>query len=470
MKPVVTITFIFYFGFAFSQNRITHYEYWFNTNYQARVHTNITPAVQVQFQGAFSTATLSDGLHQLNLHFGDDSGRYSTTLSRYFYRRTPANVATARVDSYQYWVDDQMGAAVTETVAPSGVFTLNAAIDVATLPPGLHLFHIRFRDNTRLWSMPVSHFFYKQPFSVGTGQNGVAAFQYWFDNGFDLAVTENLSGLEQVNFSKAISAALPQGGLHILHTRFKDALGQYSSVQSKMVYINPLSSNAATNGLTRMQYWFDDNVQLRQEKSYGGEQLLVIDENLGTSQLQEGIHRLNLRIGDTTGHWSTTLSSFFYKFDNGIITNNMITGYRYWFNNQTPAEMVEHTVPNQQVFTLNTEIDLGCLTGGVNRIHLQFRDKRQLWSTGITDTITVQPPAGNIYRFTGNGNWSNPANWQNNYMPSPDVPFCKEVIIDHAAGGACILDVPVTILKNSKITVLPGKHLVVSQNLRINIK
>jgi hypothetical protein len=69
------------------------------------------------------------------------------------------------------------------------------------------------------------------------------------------------------------------------------------------------------------------------------------------------------------------------------------------------------------------------------------------------------------YTFTGNGNWSNAANWANNAIPPATVTDGKEVIIDHSEGGECIMDVPVTMAPGSKLTVKPGKRLRIAGNL-----
>ena len=109
---------------------------------------------------------------------------------------------------------------------------------------------------------------------------------------------------------------------------------------------------------------------------------------------------------------------------------------------------------------------MGCLASGDNRIQLQFRDSAGQWSAPLTDTINVTPPANKTFRFTGNGNWSNAANWLNNAMPAPDAPSCREIIIDHVAGGKCILDIPQHLLKNAKLTVLPNKWLVIPSDIK----
>jgi hypothetical protein len=403
----------------------------------------------------------------LHLRFGDDSGRYSNTLSQFFIRRTPATSASGQINAYQYWIDNQFGTNVLKAVTPVSTFNLNAAFNVNALSNGLHLLHLRFRDNTGLWTHPISQFFYKSASVPGAATNEITHFQYWFDSDVALAVTEQVDAASVVTFTAAISTASLDPGIHILYIRFKDTKGQWSNTSNQFVYMNPKAANSDSNLLAKMQFWFDDHLQQRVTKNIAAQTLVQIDDLLAANTLSDGLHSINIRFGDTIGHWSPTISQFFFKSDGSNINNNVITGYRYWFNNDQQDKMVVHTTPAQSVVTLNTSIDMGCLTAGSNRIHLQFQDKVGLWSSGTTDTLTVFLPPSNIYRFTGNGNWSNAANWQNNNKPALDLPGCKEIIIDHTAGGACVLDGPQNLLKNAKLTVLPGKHLVIPEALKI---
>lgn len=215
-----------------------------------------------------------------------------------------------------------------------------------------------------------------------------------------------------------------------------------------------------------MQYWFDNDVSKAQIKPLSTTPVVQVTDMLDANSLPDGLHILHLRFADTVGQWSSTISQFFYKSAAVGVTTNVVSGYRYWFNDEGSGSMVFHNVPEQNPLLLNATIDMGCLTLGANRLHIQFLDKTGLWSTPLTDTISVLSTQ-HIYRFTGNGNWSNAANWLNNARPALDVPGCKQIIIDHAVGGTCIVDVPQYLLKNAGITVLPGKTMVIPQTLQM---
>jgi|GEM_PF-678898 len=65
------------------------------------------------------------------------------------------------------------------------------------------------------------------------------------------------------------------------------------------------------------------------------------------------------------------------------------------------------------------------------------------------------------YVFTGNGNWSVAANWAGGAVPPNPVPPDTEIIINHAYGNQCILNIP--------ITVQPGGKIIVPQDMFLRV-
>ena len=87
-----------------------------------------------------------------------------------------------------------------------------------------------------------------------------------------------------------------------------------------------------------------------------------------------------------------------------------------------------------------------------------FNDSRDMYEV-------VQLAAPGTYTFTGNGNWSNAANWTNSLIPPANLPAGSKIIINPIAGGQCILNSVQTILPNAFFTVSAGAHFVVTGNL-----
>lgn len=82
-------------------------------------------------------------------------------------------------------------------------------------------------------------------------------------------------------------------------------------------------------------------------------------------------------------------------------------------------------------------------------------------------TKNIQIPLKVVYTFTGNGLWSDAANWSNNAIPPTALSTGAEIVIDHQTNGECILNVAQQISSGSQLTVKPGKRLRLNGNLII---
>ena len=91
---------------------------------------------------------------------------------------------------------------------------------------------------------------------------------------------------------------------------------------------------------------------------------------------------------------------------------------------------------------------------------------QKLRSFDISNFVTA--PIAVTYTFTGNGNWSDTANWSNNNMPPAILIPGSQIIINPAAGGLCILNIPYTISKGIILTVREWKSFIINGNLTIN--
>lgn len=94
---------------------------------------------------------------------------------------------------------------------------------------------------------------------------------------------------------------------------------------------------------------------------------------------------------------------------------------------------------------------------------------------GITDfayqaallRVNGAAASGNAFSFTGNGNWSNAANWSGGQVPPNPLPAGTTVTINHAAAGQCVLDVPISVQPGASITVPNGKTFRAAANITL---
>ena len=71
------------------------------------------------------------------------------------------------------------------------------------------------------------------------------------------------------------------------------------------------------------------------------------------------------------------------------------------------------------------------------------------------------------YTFTGNGNWSNAANWQGGTAPPATIPTGVSVVISPGGTDECVIDVPVTFAAGASLQVPAGKRLRIVAGLSI---
>lgn len=70
------------------------------------------------------------------------------------------------------------------------------------------------------------------------------------------------------------------------------------------------------------------------------------------------------------------------------------------------------------------------------------------------------------YRFIGNGNWNDPANWEVGRVPPEILPsFCDIVIVN---GSNCILNIEQRLYKYGQFIVEPNAHLIIQGGLSID--
>jgi CubicO group peptidase (beta-lactamase class C family) len=124
------------------------------------------------------------------------------------------------------------------------------------------------------------------------------------------------------------------------------------------------------------------------------------------------------------------------------------------YNGTGNSVIVTGLTPNKKYYFRLVEYNKNSSTGN-NALYL-------LGSNPEEYTIT-----SNSFSFTGNGNWSTAANWNNSLMPPPTLPHGSQIIINPTGTGECVLDVQQRISSAASLTVQTGKRLKIVGNLVI---
>ena len=241
-------------------NALSMMEYWFDLDYDSKiVSTNINQNTTEQILSV-PTSTLKTGLHSFHVRYKDNYGYWSGTASKLFMKLPVGDKNNLNIIGYEYWVDNNIESKISVTVPPTQTFLLSEAIDFASLPDGLHSFHVRFKDSGGFWSSVSSNFFMKLP-ETDQQENKITSFRYWINkdesnieyvqlltpsNPFELVKTLKTSlnneSVKVVNSNNYEFQPNPVTGNRAIYynnflfnIQFKDSYGYWSSVASDTI-------------------------------------------------------------------------------------------------------------------------------------------------------------------------------------------------------------------------------------------
>ncbi|MBK8700873.1 MAG: PKD domain-containing protein [Saprospiraceae bacterium] len=373
------------------QNKINQYEYWFDDNHSGKVVINVVPAVSTyNLEMSIPAAALTPGIHRFSIRFKDDSLNYSPALTRFFISTGNAVSSSTRVHAYEYWFDTGYSTRIGGTSTGQEGFAMDTGINTVSLAEGLHTYHIRFQDGRGTWSPVKSSFFMKVGNETNTA-NGLTTLQYWFDGQYDDKTEVNLGGTTLEQISQALDADNLSPGMHIVHFRIKDWTGVWSPIKSQ-IFIKSNISGEDNFGIEKLQYWFDNQytANVLMELGGGNEELILSD--IDVAALSNGLHALHLRAKNKTGIWSPVKSQFFIKRGNAQTKpSDVITAYRYWFDNKFQQAVTTAITGNLNPIELLSPIDMTRIRKGFHTFHIQFMDNQGVWSVPVFKNIEKIP-------------------------------------------------------------------------------
>jgi PKD repeat protein len=304
-----------------AEQQLTGYEFWFNNNYGNKKSTTITPAILHQIDDSIDASGLAEGLNTINLRYRHNSGVYSNTLTKFFYRNNGVFKTDKNLVSYEYWFNHQYNDRVTSAFVSAPRQELLTLIDASSLQEGLNLFNIRFKDETGIYSAHLTEYFYRLMLTNVEG-NRITAVEYWFNNDYANRVLTHPDPSSTVDIVTNIDASLLSEGLNILHIRAKDEKGIYSATLSEFIYKNPLAG-LNQNKIIAYRYMVEDEngnpvggnpftgyTDVRLETPISP---ALIEPGIKMHTLPKGNYTFHFSALDSTGQWSLTTTDPFEK-------------------------------------------------------------------------------------------------------------------------------------------------------------
>lgn len=209
--------------------------------------------------------------------------------------------AQNKIVSFEYWFDHDYAGRVLIDVAPSGESELNMPVNAGGLTAGLHVMHLRSKDEDGVYSSTVSHFFFKQNEQV-TGIPRVKELEYWFDNDRENAVKIVVPQAGEYELNEVISASGFSDGLHSFHIRALDNNGLWSNTLSGFFF---KSLKASEDLITGYRYWLDDDYSgMKNINLTSPVPELILTDSPELGNYPSGDYLIHFQFRDNKGIWS----------------------------------------------------------------------------------------------------------------------------------------------------------------------
>lgn len=220
-------------------------------------------------------------------------------------------------------VDPGIGNGISFLV-PMNALTTGGAFDVPTsgLAIGFHLLSVRTRHTNQSWSMTKTHWIHIKPDytnPVSYDSLDMVHGELFFDN-VDPGVGNGISVVFNANTALSftannISLAGLSPGYHKVSVRMQDSHGDWGITRTTVFlidYVLPPTLSPLQSPMVAAEYFYDD-IDPGQGNgipiSIPVDSSLNVNRVINTTGLTIGTHRLNIRVKDLSGVWSTTKTS-----------------------------------------------------------------------------------------------------------------------------------------------------------------
>ncbi len=301
-----------------------------------------------------------------------------------------------QITEAEYFIDTDpgVGMATTLTVTgPGSDIVENFTIPTTGLLDGLHVLHIRVKDNNT-WSLYYKKSFYVLDSPASATPKDIVAAEYFIDNDPGVGSATSLVVTQALNIDETFT--IPTNGLlnglHVLQIRVQDEDGIWSLYYQKNFYVLESASSATPKDIVAAEYFIDNDPGVGSATSLAVTQGLTIDEtfSIPTNGLLNGLHFIQIRVQDEDGIWSLYYKKNFYVLDNASsATPKDIVAAEYFIGDDPGVSGTDPGVGSAtpiavtQGLTIDESFNIpisGSMAEGDYTMHIRVQDEDGIWS------------------------------------------------------------------------------------------
>lgn len=262
---------------------------------------------------------LSQGVHTISLRVKDDNDNWSLTHTKTFLVLGSSTGGGNSIADVEYFIDSlkqDKSNLVSTGITANNDEQITIAIP-QNVPQGVHTVAFRVKDNQGKYSL-----FHTKTYLVlgsGTGGNTLSKIEYFFDTdpGFGSGTQVDYTAAEGATQMIDIDVSSLSAGVHVLNVRVKNAANQWSLTHAKVFLVMPDLGGNAT--VSRIEYFIGDNdpgpdaaTSVAFSPNPDGRNVIA-SFDLDVSDYPDGDLRLNFRVKDSEGRWSTIVARTIVK-------------------------------------------------------------------------------------------------------------------------------------------------------------
>ena len=206
---------------------------------------------------------------------------------------------------YFFDTDPGVGNATIVDVADAPVLNETLLLPINSLSSGIHILHMRAKNDANTWSFYARQTFYIVNFSSGLN-NTITEAEYFIDTDPGVGNAQPLSITSGTTLNETFAIALNSisEGIHVIHIRVKNNLNQWGLYGRQVFYKSPQILN---NEITKAEFFIDTDPGVGNATAIAVTQGALVDETLNIaipSNLSAGDHVLHIRVKSSNGKWS----------------------------------------------------------------------------------------------------------------------------------------------------------------------